>query len=79
MKVRKFRHKYLRQYIKSNKITDSIIKSALYGAMFDFPKKVNKGLLFSKNDKHKNYLLKMFLKIAIVGKSRNTLKLLKET
>ena len=77
MKIRKFRHKYLRSFIKEKKITDAKIKSALYGAMFDLPVKVKVGLSLAKNDNHKQYLIKTFSKIATIGKSNNVLNYLK--
>ena len=76
MTRQKFKHKYLRNFIKDKKIDDPKIKSALYGAMFDIPKKVVKGLLLSKNKNHNIYLQKLFLKIATIGKSKNTLSYL---
>jgi len=76
MKRNKFKHKYLRTFIKTKNIKEPILKRALYGAMFDHPKKVKKGLLFSKNYNHKNYILSLVKKIAIIGKSNNVLSLL---
>ena len=76
MTRQKFKHKYLRSFIKENKIKDPKIKSALYGAMFDIPKKVEKGITLAKNKNHREYLEKMFLKIAIIGRSNNIINYL---
>ena len=78
MKQNKFKHKYLRLFIKNKKVSDPILKSALYGAMFDQPKKVLKGISIAKNEKHKDYIVKIMNKVATIGKSNNTLKIIGE-
>jgi len=76
MKKNKFKHKYLRTFIKNKKIKEPFLKRALYGAMFDHPKKIKKVLNLAKNENHKNYILSLIRKLAIIGKSNNVLSFL---
>lgn len=54
---RKQKFKYFRTYIKKNKIKDGKLKSAIYGIIFNFPKKINKYLKLSDNNINNNYLI----------------------
>jgi len=69
--------KYMRNFLRDNKIKDGFMKRGVYAAMFDMPKKLDKAMKMSKNENHKKYMEKMFLKIAKVAKSEKVLEKLK--
>jgi hypothetical protein len=78
MKSNKFKHRYLRDFIRENKIKEPFLKSGLYGAVFNLPKKIKRSLIKAKNENHRNYLNNLFLNISKKCNSREVIKLLKE-
>lgn len=75
---RKQKYKYMKKYIREKKIKDSFMKRGIYAAMFNMPKKMEKSLKEAKNKEHKKYMMKTFLKIALVSKSEIVIELLKK-
>jgi len=73
MKKRKDKFRYLRNYIRNHKIKDGFMKRGIYGSLFDDPKKVKKALKEAKNENHKNYMIRTFLKIANKAGSKQVL------
>jgi len=73
---RKERFKYFRFVIDKNNKKEKELKSGIFGAAFDLPKKVKRNLLKAKNKNHKNYLINKFLKIAVTTKSNNVVNYL---
>ena len=69
----KYKHRYLRRFLKEKKIKDGYLKSCLYGAMFDLPKKVEKNLNLIGHPNHREHILKYVLKLAYLGKSNNVI------
>lgn len=75
---RKQKYKYMRRFFRDKKIKDGFIKRGIYGAVFNIPKKIERSLKEAKNNNHKEYMIKMFLKLAINSKSDLVINLLKE-
>jgi len=59
----------MRNYIRDNKVKDGFMKRGIYAAMFDMPKKMEKSLKIAKNDNHREYMIRSFLKLAKVSGS----------
>lgn len=66
---RKQTFRYMRNYIRDNKVKDGFMKRGIYAAMFDMPKKMEKSLKMAKNDNHREYMIRSFLKLAKVSGS----------
>jgi len=73
---RKQTFRYMRNYIRDNKIKDGFMKRGVYAAMFDMPKKMEKSLKMAKNDNHKEYMIRSFIKLARTSKSQNIISML---
>jgi len=74
--TRKRKFRYLRDYTKEKKLKDAFMKRGVYGAIFDIPKKINRALVFAKNDNHRTYMIDIFRKLARRHESKKTLELL---
>jgi len=74
----KFKHSYFKNIVRRKKIKDSFVKSGLYGAIFNIPKKVKRALKKAKNENHFNYLKSLFLSTSEKFSSRETISFLKE-
>jgi hypothetical protein len=63
MKRNKFKHKYLRYFIRTNNIKENYIKRGIYGAIFNHPKKI-KRCLNNLNSNKTDFYLNIFFKLA---------------
>lgn len=68
---RKQKYKYLRYIIREKKIKDGFMKRGIFGSIFDRPEKIKRALKLAKNNNHRDYMIRIFMKLAEKSGSEN--------